>query len=103
MSVQKDERLKALVQRTVRELLAIDEIAHGEVIHGQCKRIATDIGNMLAPQLYDSRIHGVNNAVSAVIRSCSEALFWLDLSGVKPESCMKAVSELREMLASPQL
>ena len=99
----KSAKILELTQDAVSRLLLINEDTSGPVVVSQCRRVAIEIGNALAPQLYGSRVHGVGNAVSFVIRHCAEALFWLDMAEQKSQETIDAVIALREFLSSPQL
>lgn len=96
-------KLKEYTQNAVSKLLAINEDTSGPVVVAQCRRIAIEIGNALAPQLYGSRVHGVGNAVSFVIRNCAEALFWLNMAEQPSAETIEAITILRDYLSSPQL
>lgn len=100
---QKEARLRNAARKAVSELLSVSEATYGKVITEQCHRVAVEIGNMLAPQMYGNRVHGVGNAVSVCVRHCSEALFWLDMTQDKPEDVIKAVEDLLQCLSSPVL
>ena len=106
MSEIKDTKITMLrntTQNAVSELLSISEDKYGEIVSEQCERIAIEIGNMLAPQIYGNRAHGISNAVSVCIRHCSEALFWLDMAKEEPKSSIQAVNDLIKFLSSPML
>lgn len=100
--MSKDEELKQLVQDVVGMLLTLDPSAHGEITCEQCKRIAIEIGNLLAPKVYGSGIHGVGNAISCAIRCCSEALFWLDMSPEDTKDNIELINRLHASLSTPR-
>jgi hypothetical protein len=100
---QKEARLRTTAQKAVAELLSVSEAQYGKVIAEQCHRVAVEVGNMLAPQMYGNRVHGVGNAVSVCVRHCSEALFWLDMTQDKPKDVVSAVEDLLQCLSSPVL
>ena len=99
--IDTENDLLQLTETAIRSLVSLDVADQSDIVIKQCRSIAETIGTMLAPQLYGARIHGVGNAVSIVIRSCSEALFWLNFSAKKPEAAIAAVSKLRDVLMSP--
>ena len=98
-----DIDLCSLTQQVVRALVSLDASTHPDVVIKQCRAAAETIGTMMAPQLYGARIHGIGNAVSVVIRTCSEALFWLNFSENKSETAISAVERLRDALMSPTM
>lgn len=100
---QKEIKLRNAVRKAVAELLSVSEASCGKVIAEQCHRVAVEIGNMLAPQVYGNRVHGVGNAVSVCVRYCSEALFWLDMTQDKPDNVVQAVEDLLQCLSTPTL
>lgn len=100
---QKEIKFRNAVRKAVAELLSVNEASCGKVIAEQCHRVAVEIGNMLAPQVYGNRAHGVGNAVSVCVRHCSEALFWLDMTQDKPDNVVDAVEELLQCLSTPTL
>lgn len=100
---QKEARLRDAAQKAVAELLSVSEAQYGKVIAEQCHRVAVEVGNMLAPQMYGNRVHGAGNAVSICVRHCSEALFWLDMTQDKPADVVSAVEALLSCLSTPVL
>ena len=90
------------VMKAVRALLEVDERC-GKVVIDECARIATTIGNLMAPALQGSRLHGQQNAVSQVIRLCSEADFWLELYPEYTSECIASVNALKTLLETPTL
>lgn len=98
-----DTTILELTHEVVRGLLSLNAKDYGEASITQCKNIAANIGTMLAPQLYGARIHGVGNAISIVIRSCAEALFWLHFSDKPDEKVIADVEKLMALLSSPSL
>ena len=95
-------RLLDATRHAVQELFTIEYGDYHDIVKEQCKRIAGEIGNTLAPQLYGSRIHGAGSAISTVIRCCTEALFWLELEEEnKPERAIQSVKELKLVLDTP--
>ena len=100
---QKEARLREDVRATVAKLLAMKEDIYGKTVTTECHRIAVEVGNMMAPQLYGNRGHGVSNAVSICVRLCSEALFWLDTVEQKPKDIIQSVESLLTCLSAPSL
>ena len=101
---QKEVQLREHTRKTVVALLSINEDTCDDVtVVSECRRIAIDIGNLMAPQLYGNRVHGIGNAVSVCVRLCSEALFWLDMLPDKPKHAIEAVEILIGYLSMPTL
>lgn len=103
MSESKEAKLKTLAHDAIRGLVTLNCNEHEAIVVDQCRRIAIDIANTIAPQLYGSRRHGENNAVSLIVKSCSEALFWLDFSEEDMSTVTSAVTLLRDTLCNPSL
>lgn len=100
---QKEARLREYVHTAVAKLLAMKEDRYGKTVTTECHRVAVEVGNMMAPQLYGNRGHGVSNAVSICVRLCSEALFWLDTVEQKPNDIVQSVESLLTCLSAPSL
>lgn len=99
----KEQRMYDNVKDAVSKLLNISEEATNKVASTECRRIAIEIGNLLAPQLYGNRGHGISNAVSICVRLCSEALFWLDMMNGETDDVVTSVETLLQSLSSPTL
>lgn len=85
-------------------LVNLNSCDYGQVAKAQCERVAVSLAGILSPQLYGSRRHGENNAVSLAVKSCTEALFWLNFAeDKKSEDAITVVTELRDLLSNPSL
>ncbi len=101
MSEIKEETLYERVQDTIHIMLQETNTVNA-VYRSEITRAAITLGNIMAPQLHESRLHGENNAVSVAIRCCCEALFWLKMEQGH-EAAVAKIEELRAYLASPRI
>ncbi len=97
----KEEKLKQLLFDAVRSMLALEAHNFEDVVVNECKRVGTEIGNLMSSQIVGNRNNGPTNAVSSTIRLLNEAIFWLNYSDTKCDDTLRAVLALRDFMVSP--